>query len=435
MKKRISIFGLILIFLICIVSTCKSPPEMIKIEICIESELLPNEYCPETEIREYEKGKEPTEICIIHKFRPSIYAIESCYDIMTAKGDLLKWLEAVSDIGANGVRFFAIQTWGQHDKWHPFQPYPVVGKHPDRDLPLFRLGEWNEAWWDRYKAILNKMKELGLTAHIVAEDMCSGLKQSGDEKHKNPMVGSEEALSPATPGGVWGKAMRQYHLALFRRLILEAWATEVNFTFEPMNEYDAIDWSDAFMIAWHQWAIDEARKIYPDIKIITSASRNMEEIKKQVNEIGGLYSAHGFVRPEKIDEFYTKYGSEGFLISGDGGWDGDGRPDAKGRRGSSPVQLERIAEKMFKYGYPGHERFDRGLYFRNNDIANLDDYDDSAMRVYVKKCEELEKQLCLEYVLRLLNPEFKHIQNRLQPYLIFAVSRMCPFFDIYNYIK
>lgn len=360
------------------------PKEYVKVNTCLDSRMVGTKWCLNKEVIKYEKGKEPTEECTTHT-TVSILAIDSCYDIMTAEGDWEKWLETIATTGANGVRFFAVQTWGQpKDKWHPFQPYPVVGEIADRNLPKFSLSDWNKDWWQKYRVILMKMKTEELTAHIVAEDYCS-LKMGGNDKYKNPFIGSEEAMGPSTPDGVWGEAMKPYHLALFRKLIEEAKRVGVKFTFEVMNEYDAKDWPDDFMIAWHQWAVEECFVLGAHV-IIASAMRNMKDIREQVD----IYSAHGFVRPEKIDDFYLKYGRQGFLISGDGGFDGGGRCDKKGRRGSSKGQARLIAQKIYQYGYMGHERFDRALYWKDNDRANLDDYDPSVMTAFIDECRTIE---------------------------------------------
>ncbi len=437
MRKRVLILRLVLIILAFSVPTCKPPeppPEIIEVEVCSESGLLPNEYCPETEIREFEKGKEPTEYCDIHQ-APEITKIISsgCYDLLTADGDWRAFLKKIDDIGANGFRFFAIQCFGQKDRLKPFQPYPVVGtwKHPDtnKTFPLFQLRDqdnknpiWNEDWWDKYKAILKEAKAAGLTAHLVA-DTYTDLKKGKDEKYNHPWYCSKEALKdypPPTPGGVWGEAMKKYHVDLWKRMIKEARDIGTDFTFEISNEYDAKDWDDEFMISWHKWAVEEVKKIYPKIIIIASASRNALEIKKQVD----IYSCHGYVRPEKIDQVKEKWGEEKeLLVSGDGGFDGDGPADKNGRKGASPEQMRGIAQKFYEYDYAGYEYFDRGLYQKNNDRANLDDFHEAPLAALVDECRKIEKSvstivssrmfLYLEIFFRdpVFNPYYEWVQN------------------------
>ncbi|MHB8053668.1 MAG: hypothetical protein ACYDH3_00225 [Candidatus Aminicenantales bacterium] len=41
--------------------------QMVQVAVCPDSGLLPNKYCPATELREFEQGHEPTEVCGIHK--------------------------------------------------------------------------------------------------------------------------------------------------------------------------------------------------------------------------------------------------------------------------------------------------------------------------------------------------------------------------------
>ena len=325
----------------------------------------------------------------------------SCYDLTTCDGDVYKWLQKIADIGASGCRFFVLQTWGQEDRMDSFQPYPVIGTwyRPDinKNFPLFQLRKddrpyWNEEWWAKYKAILKEMKRLGLTAHIVGDDYCS-LKKGKQDKYNHPYYCSLEALEdfdPPTPGGVWGEAMKKYRIDLYKRLIKEARQIGVDFTFEVMNEYDAKGWDDEFMIEWHKWATEKVRKIYPKIKLIASASRNAKEIAEQVD----IYSCHGIVRPEKVDSVKEKWGDKkNLLISGDGGFDGNGTADAKGRKGASPEQMRGIARKIYGYGYKGYEYFDRGLYRRNNSRANLNDFDDKALKALVDECRKLENNV------------------------------------------
>ncbi len=312
---------------------------------------------------------------------------------MTCDGDVYEWLDYIAELGANGCRFFALQTWGQKEPMEPFQPYPKVGTwvHPtiNKKFPKFSLSEWNEIWWNWYWDILGEMKRLGLTAHIVAHDY-SSLKKDKHEKYYHPFRCSDEAF--ATRGGVWGEARKPYHAQFFRRLIKDARQVGVDFTFEIMNEYDAKDWPDEHMLAWHQWAVKKARG-FGAKTIIASAMRNHRAIKENGNDKDiEIYSQHGIVRPEKVDDAYDKWEEEkGILISGDGGFDGDGTADAKGRQGASPNQMRGIAKKIYGYGYEGYEYFDRGLYKRNNSRANLNDFDDKALIALVDECQKLEQ--------------------------------------------
>jgi len=42
-------------------------PVMVQVDVCPTSGLLPNKYCPATELREFEQGHEPTGACAVHK--------------------------------------------------------------------------------------------------------------------------------------------------------------------------------------------------------------------------------------------------------------------------------------------------------------------------------------------------------------------------------
>jgi len=307
----------------------------------------------------------------------------SCYDLMTADGDWEKWLEKIAHIGANGTRFFALQCFGQKDFMNPFQPFEIIPGKIHRGFPVFDLLKWNPDWWKKYRQILRKMKSLNLEADIVGETY-TDLKKTGDEKYKHPFYNSIQAF--ATPGGVWGEPMKRFRRRLYHRLIKTALRIGVPFRFEGMNEYDAKAWDDKYMIEYHKWMVDEIRKSGAKV-VIASAMRNYEAIKEQVD----FYSIHGCVTPKSIDGAYKRYGSKGYIISGDGGFDGHGPRDAKGRRGASPKEMRGIVRKMYKYGYVELEYFDRGLYRQNNDRANLDDFHIKPLKSLIDECRKIEK--------------------------------------------
>jgi len=247
--------------------------------MCAESHKQATAQCPNVYEKKVRICKKAGHCELSHKppEPPEISKIcaSSCYDLMTADGNWRAWLGRIADIGANGCRFFAIQCFGQKDKMNPFQPYPMVGTYYrpdiDKNFPLFQLRTeedeevvpyWNEEWWDKYRAILEEMKLNDLTAHIVGDNYCD-LKKDKHQKYYHPYYCSIEALEdypPSTPGGVWGEAMKRYHRALYKRLIKEAIDIGVDFTFEPMNEYDAKNWNDEFMVAWHKWAVEQVDK-------------------------------------------------------------------------------------------------------------------------------------------------------------------------------
>ncbi len=322
----------------------------------------------------------------------------SCYDLITAKGNWGEWLKIIAKRGATGTRFFALQVFSQKGKLNPLQPYPVVGiwTHPTikKRFPLFRLRDennkkpvWNEKWWKKYRARLKRMKKYGLTAHIVAWTF-TDLKKTKNEKYYHPWYCSIEALNefwPPTPGGVWGQAMKKYKADFLKRLIEEAIEIGVKFTIEPVNEFDAKEYNDEFMINYHQWLVNKVRE-YGAETIIASAGRNAKKIARQVD----IYSCHGIVRPEKIDLVKEKWRNrKRLLISGDGGFDGHGPADAKGRRGASSKEMRGIARKIVEYNYKGYEYFDRALYKRDNDKANLDDFKKAPLSALV---DEFRKQ-------------------------------------------
>jgi len=61
-------------------------PPVVLVEVCRESQLLPNEWCPEREVKTFIKGQEPTSSCTIHK-APE----KSCYEKYIADRPFWKW--------------------------------------------------------------------------------------------------------------------------------------------------------------------------------------------------------------------------------------------------------------------------------------------------------------------------------------------------------
>ena len=372
--------------------------------MCVESHKQATENCPNVYAKKIRICKEVS-YCELNHIPPEPPKISkmmtcSCYDLMTCDGNWRGWLGQIAEEGANGCRIFVLQTWGQKYRMDPFQPYPVIGTwcRPDIDknFPLFQLRKegkplWNPEWWAKYRQMLEEFKFLDLRIDIVGDDYCS-LKKGKKDKYNHPYYCSLEALEefdPPTPGGVWGKAMKKYRVDLYKRLIQEAIDVGVDFTFEVMNEYDAKDWDDDFMVKWHEWAVGQSRNLGAEI-IIASAMRNKKRIKEKVD----IYSQHGVVKPSKVDKIHDEWGDErDILISGDGGFDGNGTADKKGRRGASPEQMRGIARKIYDYGYEGYEYFDRGLYKRNNNRANLNDFDDKALIAFVDECRKLENKV------------------------------------------
>jgi hypothetical protein len=222
--------------------------------------------------------------------------------------------------------------------------------------------------------IAEEARAAGLALEVDLDDFCS-LKSGGIEKYRHPYICSIQALSTSTPGGVWGDALWPYIRAIWKREIRALRRTKVKLYAWSMNEGDALDHPDEFMLRWFERAADTLRKYRVKKKrMIASAMRNWEAIA----DMAGYYSMHGIVRPEKVLDY--GYPHRKIIISGDGGFDGEGKPDEKGRRGVSVEHAKLIAEKIIEMGYGGAEVLDRGLYRKNNDRAMLEDYDNKPIK-------------------------------------------------------
>jgi hypothetical protein len=374
MMKRYAVILILLPTLLCLGIKCgpgPTPPPVVQVEVCSESILLPNEWCPSTEIRAFEKGKEPTAICAVHKApdpEPRVRVWVGAYDLLGATGEVLPFLDAVMASKAKGIRLFICWSWNGPQTGG--SPYVQVGTWTHDNgitFPLYRLSAWDEAFWAKLDVILRACQARGLAVWLVVEDYCS-LKGDSRTKYYNPMICSEEALSSSTPGGVWGMAMRPYHAALIGRTIEAARSVAgLEWIIEPMNEYDAMDWDDAVMIGWHRWAVGEMTARGVDAaNIAASPGRNAVAIAGQV----GLFSPHGLGRPNEIREYYGISAAK-TIWSSDGFFGGTGGCDAKGRCGVGLDVAAALGARVLELGGAGLEILARELYGGNNDRADL----------------------------------------------------------------
>ena len=60
--------------------------------------------------------------------------------------------------------------------------------------------------------------------------------------------------------------------------------------------------------------------------------------------------------------------------------DGEGAPDANGRRRSDADQSEAMAKKIVKINYAAYELLYHGLYRKNNDRASFEDFDGEIVK-------------------------------------------------------
>lgn len=353
-------------------------PEVVYVSICETSGLRTNPYCPVMTIKPFVKGTEPTSVCSVHTEPPPPPPVEkdyslvcSCYNLLTAKGDVKKFIEKISDNGATACRFFLIETWGDSTA-HPLQPYVEVGRwrndYPDGPLaPIYDLERWNEAYWNKLVQILHQMKAAQIIPHLVFFDH-SSRNVSGINKYYEPMFSSIQrypnwktnpAAEPSIPGGFLGQGMKQYHKKFMKRVVSEVSTIGLQADYEIWNEFygwaeDGGTWPPVDEgVAWFQEMTDYLKSIMdPQSQIITSNSFADLEMSK----MSTVFSIHNIGNAAQIKADYPY--SAAIEFSGDGYYTGQGNADYKGRRCASADELVGLARKMRQYGYKRYEYFD-----------------------------------------------------------------------------
>lgn len=323
-----------------------------------------------------------------------------CYDFLTAKGNRQKFLETVKANGGYGIRIF-----GQYSKkvitCIPFNQVVKDSRiddfnfsteqrmclekkdgkwwfnrpeNPNSWLPLYDLEDLREDYFLNLFHWGTICRILGLAIHIDLDDYVS-LKRDGIDKYLHPYYCSIQALSSQTLGGVWGNPMKKYICPWWKKAIASLTESGVELYAYTMNEYDSKNNPDKQYLNWNIWGTDKLKKYgVPKNRLIASSSRLPQEIIKTT----GFFSFHGIASPEAIPNKFPIQNNK-CILSGDGGR-GNGRPDAKGRKGSSVAQEKAIAKIILERNYAGREVLDRGLWRKNNDIANVDDFDPATLK-------------------------------------------------------
>jgi hypothetical protein len=330
--------------------------------LCATSWLKAGEWCIDKKIVPAVVGS-PNPPCHIHT-APRIPVYVGAYDLMGATGDWKSFLRKCKSAGATGVRFFICYSWQGPQ---PTSPYKQVGtwKHENGDtFPLYRLSEWNKEFWDKLDDVLNNMRELNLTPWLVCEDFCS-LKGDQHVKYFNPFYSSEEALSPATPGGVWGESMDKYHAALVKKV------TAYECLAELANEYDIVDGTDT---QYDRWEDKMGGNVPAVVTLISSGSR---VATLGLSEWDDWYSPHGIGTAIQIESMYGIPPAK-MIWSSDGFWQGQGHADAKGKRGVGIDEARKIGARVKEIG-GAFELLPRELYRNDNNRGDLDLFDPSVV--------------------------------------------------------
>jgi hypothetical protein len=312
------------------------------------------------------------------------------HDLQDARGDVPAFLDKVVGAGCHDLHFFAFRAApGACKQGATTMPYNVVGKwtHPTsgETFPLYKLTKnWNKAYFKKLRLVLNELKKRDIRPWISIHDIRLRDKHG---KYWHPFCCSEEALGPNTPGGVWGEpnkpwGMFQYHRNFIRLLAQRVDAVYDDPAWEMCNEFNTPPFqSDDYMVEAHGKLSDVLDAAGAGLTQkwtsgTTAAYRNVHE-----------YSAHGVVRPEKVIPV-PGIPHAATIISGDGGSDGDGRADKKGRKGASPAQAAAVVKRVKALKMVGYEVLDRGLWKSDNDLTYLDDFDPASLAA---ACKEANK--------------------------------------------
>jgi hypothetical protein len=253
-------------------------------------------------------------------------------------------------------------------------------------------------------------------------DYCTW-KTEGDDKYYSCWYSAVQRMLPGVQDGCWGPQMRpwvgRFYQQVWEKLILK---TGVDFLIEDMNEGDALDMSDSFMLDWFKWSNGFLKEIgVPGSKLVTTASRNIPEIAK----LCGYFSPHGIGRPDQIHGYWGVTLKE-TIFSTDGFNGGTGDTDAKGRRGLGIAEVPALAQALLYVGNKTLEELPRGVYFENNDRANVDLFNPAVIRnmatqfgwipetmVDVEVCNatELKQEVSMCFSTRTVQMEQSNAQN------------------------
>ncbi len=381
MKRSTALALILLIALLSI--ACPDRPTIV-VKTCAVTGLIPNQYCPNVVERKFYLGEEPTAICSFHNSgpgpqpqpTPTVRVFTGTYDIMGATGNLLAYLDKNNEAEAYGHRYIVVYSWNGPQSGG--SPYVVAGSFTRSNgltFAKYSLTQWDEAYWSRFRALARAIMDRGQKIWIVAEDFNS-LEGDSREKYWNPFYCSVEALSPSTPGGVWGESMKHYHALLFQKIINELHGVGVSdFFMEPMNEFNIVDGTDSQRIAWHKWAVEKIIELGVPRERIIATGKPAVEIAKET----GFYSPHRIGEPSQI---VAQGGipTAKVIFSSDGFYTGRGDCDAKGRCGVGVDVAAEIGRRLIALGAFAFERLPRGCYRQNNNRADLDLFDPGPSR-------------------------------------------------------
>lgn len=427
-RKITTALAVLLFAILTIAGSCPTPPTppvpptpiYITVDVCETSGILPNRLCRIWEHvvqRQFEKGKEPTTICTTHLRPTNTYGgsiVAGCYSFPVAVGDRMTFLDNLAKYGATETRVFFTTQWGADgdlQKQRFGQPFKFLFLWATQyggpsDTPLFSLAQWNDPWWTARRDEFQRMKELGLRLHVVAEDGTSA-KQGGRPKMLYPWYSNAEKWGnpPGAdeghvkfPGGLWeiektGNQYRELYIGFWKKIIAELQAVGLPFDFEIENEiankggvfgpnggYATPGEADHVMQHYLEWARavlkggkdpmgqQHAAILPADARLIISGGVSREHSAG----LADIFSVHGHSRPEDVLAAYGIPAGK-VAVSMDGGFKGDGDAgDNPNSHEPSIVQFGQIANRMKTCGYKMIEWFSFRMEADPPHIANLD---------------------------------------------------------------
>ncbi len=316
------------------------------------------------------------------------------YDILNCDGDVRNFIRICAENGATGIRIFASYAWGYNSSTLFKEIRKWDGGYPDKPvLPFYDLEQKNELCWDRFRLILECLKEneMGISIDFHCFPSISQNTPAAWAKYYYPWLSCIQRKDPDDPGapakipdGFWSfhPRWRELQFNFVNDIYSLVSQYQVEDTYRVMNEYNIIGWedypADKRAIEWYEWftAIMDSVGI-PREKMIASNPRNPIEIMNR--GLAKILSLHGYARFKPINTLGLH--PTRLILSGDGGFDGTGDADAKGRKGLGVEDAKRLAEEMVRYEYVGYEYLSRKLYARKNDRAFLDDFNPQPLRV------------------------------------------------------
>jgi len=293
------------------------------------------------------------------------------YSFMEADGDKVACLKKAHAY-ADSIRVMVQHDcWGKHRVDYGKTPYKPKGtwrSYGDKQpyaTPYFALMEWNEPWWDEFRAVIKLIGNY--IGHVHVSNLEWGcVQQTGWKKTLWPFYACVEKFGdpPDTTdkhhlfaGGIVDPNYQKYHASFQHRLITELKGAGVPFDYESINEYSLLgefkSYSVDYMNQWYRWFLDDAidQGLPADTKIIGNGGSS----RAYTASLSDIFAVHAISTVDDIVDFKLPPGK--VEISFDGGYGGEGDADYKGRRNPTIAQMKANVLKAKSLGYSRFEGF------------------------------------------------------------------------------